>query len=112
LSIFQNQPSGYAVKKTASSLNDGCSYVSYASLASFVDKNYIYLVHTHKLQNIGSSSYSHAINPKSSRNGLMDDNPWGVGQFANMEIEEVNHPFSKTPCESFLNSIKKRDIEV
>jgi hypothetical protein len=46
-------------------------------------------MHTHTLQDIGSSSHCHANNPKSSENGLMDDNPWGVGMFANMEIEEV-----------------------
>jgi hypothetical protein len=43
------------------------------------------------MQDNGSSSHCHAHNQKSSENGLMDDNPWGVGMFANMEIEEVQN---------------------
>jgi hypothetical protein len=53
------------------------------------------------MQDNGSSSHCHAHNQKSSENGLMDDNPWGVGMFANMEIEEVQNQLNlKKPCQT------------
>jgi hypothetical protein len=44
------------------------------------------------MQDRGAYSHSHPTNQEaSSELALVDENPWGLGMFENIEIEEVNH---------------------
>jgi hypothetical protein len=42
------------------------------------------------MQDRGDNSHSHPANQEVSEFSLFDENPWGVGMFDNMSIEEVN----------------------
>jgi hypothetical protein len=46
------------------------------------------------------------IEGKRSDIGLLDDNPWGVGLFENMAIQEVNYQVEKTCAIPVLKSEK------
>jgi hypothetical protein len=46
------------------------------------------------------------LKEKKSDIGLLDDNPWGVGLFENMAIEEVNYQVQKTCVVPVLKSEK------
>jgi hypothetical protein len=44
------------------------------------------------MQDRGACSHSRPTNQEaSSELALVDENPWGLGMFENIEIEEVNH---------------------
>jgi hypothetical protein len=45
-----------------------------------------------KIQDRGACSHTHPTNQEaSSELALVDENPWGLDMFENIQIEEVNH---------------------
>jgi hypothetical protein len=67
------------------------------------------------MQERGDCSHSHPANQEvSSEIALFDENPWGVGMFDNMSIEEVKNVVSETLnlLSSRKNNARKRYLPV